>query len=373
MDDGAKSGMLTNSVLLVEKVQPAVSFGPQLAMETHAKNPDQESHTPLTRKDGLDELTFEVKHGPVDVPTAIFVENEPLASVGQETEIRKRNYIPYQNASSPDRPEGVCLPAPVLYVSITLERTVETTSWGLGMIKENAGIAFVVCVGPPTKDGPRVTCCRISNSVTTPSSMQYNKTRCLGGAGLSVHRLIPGDAIISIDGIPMSSFPNIDLFLAYTRNSKKMEIVALRHSIVWSTAQAEVSLSSTWQGHLVYTLEMKKRVAMSIREVWMRILAFISDDQYSKCPDSASWYQHYKELTRLFQIHDNLEVSSFDVFRRWIKDQSCIFQRFLRHTLGMTELQIGMLNSTSFDWNSNLSNQGKEDSSHHRENANQGR
>jgi hypothetical protein len=356
--------------LQVEEVQPAVPVRPQRAMEAQANNSDRESHTPLTRDDGLEEFkSFEVKHGPVDLPTAILVEkNEPLPSfVGQKTQIMASNYILSQNAFSPAPSFG--LPAPVLYVSITLERLMETTSWGLGVIKENAGIAFIVYVGLPTKDGPTVTWCEISNPATKLSTMQHDEAKCLGCDSLLVPRLIPGDAIISINGTPISAFPNIDIFILYARRLKKMEIVALRHSLVWSAAQVEESRSMNL-GHLAYPQAKMDRVSASVREVWMRILAFISDDH--KFPDSASGNYHFNELTRFIRIYSDFEIPNVELFRGWIKDQSYIFERFMRHTMGMSAGQIGLLKS-SFDWNSNVSDQVNEQHPHNQGNADQGR
>ncbi len=182
------------------------------------------------------------------------------------------NIHPTQNAPISAPPSLIVSSAPMLHVCITLEK--ETNSWGLVFIKENAGLVFIVHVVHPTEDGPSVAWCQISNSAAKPLSMQHGEDKRLGDAGLLVHSLIPGDAIISINGIPVTSFPNSGVFASYIRDTcrRKMTVVALRHESVWIAAQAEISRSMS-QEQLVNTQAMTDRVSKSVCKMWRRVLA----------------------------------------------------------------------------------------------------
>jgi hypothetical protein len=64
------------------------------------------------------------------------------------------------------------------------------------------------------------------------------------------------------------------------------------------------------QEHLVDAqMMMDDRVSKSIRKVWWRVLAFITDDLYNKYPESTS-SQHFKEPRKLFQISDIQQLRS---------------------------------------------------------------
>ena len=189
------------------------------------------------------------------------------------------NCVPSQNASKPAPPSGFVSPAPMLQVGITLERSVEINSWGLVFIKENSGLAVIVRVIPPTKDGPTVTWCQITNSATKPSPTLYDDEKRLRDAGLLVPYVMVGDAIISINGIPISAFSNTGGLASYIREHclRKMTIVALRHEIVWTAAQAEISRSMS-QEQLLDTQAMTDCVSKCVSKVWRRVFAPVTGD-----------------------------------------------------------------------------------------------
>ena len=182
--------------------------------------------------------------------------------------------VPSKNASNPAPTSGFVSPAPMLHVGITLERSAEINSWGLVFIKENSGLAVIVRVIPPTKGGPTVTWCQITNSATRQSPTQYDDEKRLRDAGLLVPYVIVGDAILSINEIPISAFSNTGGLASYIREHclGKMTIVALRHEIVWTAAQAEISRSMS-QEQLVDTQAMTDRVSKCVSKVWRRVLA----------------------------------------------------------------------------------------------------
>ncbi|KAL3815787.1 hypothetical protein ACHAXA_001681 [Cyclostephanos tholiformis] len=181
---------------------------------------------------------------------------------------------PSQIAPNTALPSCTVSSSPMLHVCITLERSEATNSWGLVFIKENSGLAFIVHVVRPTEDGPTVAWCQILNSATKPSSIQYYEEKRLEDAGLLVPCLSPGDAIISINGIPLSVFPNSGEFASYIRDHcrRKMSVVALRHEIVWTAAQAEISRSMR-HDQLVDTQAMTDRVSKAVCKMWRRVLA----------------------------------------------------------------------------------------------------
>lgn len=133
-------------------------------------------------------------------------------------------------------------PGPMLYVGLTLEKPASVKSWGLMFTK---GVhAHISRVTPPSPDGPIVKWCQITESTPHPSIVfrprgvdtstttdEYEtnlakhfpprppecEEKRLRWAGLLVPYLNPGDAIICVNGIPVSAFPTTGLFADYIR------------------------------------------------------------------------------------------------------------------------------------------------------------
>ena len=209
---------------------------------------------------------------------------------------------------------------PLLYVGIILHRPNQDLStpfsWGLSMVKERSHV-HIVGITPSTENGATIDFCRVSKEAPNPSIV-YNISPELRKNGedyeSSLRRLFPpswkttlshspsilapslqlGDAILSINGVSVSSFDSIASVANYIRIScrEKLLIVALRHHAVWKAGFNEMSrkmkvLSTVTQAktieqkqqqqHLQQMMkanaakEKKERVSRVIREEWSRI------------------------------------------------------------------------------------------------------
>jgi hypothetical protein len=226
---------------------------------SHSATSTTEQASRLIRVDGTGEVKQTIPSDVTLVPKILTMTN---------------NIHPSQNAPNSATASLIVSSAPMLHVCITLERSEEINSWGLVFIKENAGLAYIVHVVRPTEDGPSVSWCQISNAAATPLSMQCIEEKRLWDAGIMAHSLIPGDAITSVNGIPVTAFPNSGVFASYIRNNCRriMTVVALRHESVWTAAQAEISRSMS-QEESVNTQAMTDRVSKSVCKLWRRVLA----------------------------------------------------------------------------------------------------
>lgn len=150
----------------------------------------------------------------------------------------------------------------MLYVGITLEKSKSVPSWGIVFTKEKTNHAQINRVAVPTKEneGPTIKWCRVTQIAPHPALVyramtapiipldQYEKNMenyfpaaCdksnVVDANILSPYLLPGDAIIAINGISVSSFSNTPQFAAYIRANcqRKMCILALRHEYVKKT------------------------------------------------------------------------------------------------------------------------------------------
>jgi hypothetical protein len=156
---------------------------------------------------------------------------------------------------------------PLLYVGIILQRQQSdkhaSFSWGISMIKERAHV-HVVGVNPSSSI---VSFCRVSNIApdnttvyAVPSKLKLPESNYqsnfvqsfppswkLPSSTNSPSILSPslqlGDAIVSINGVPISSFDNIAAVASYIRMHCKSQliIVAIRHHLVWRAAWNEMT------------------------------------------------------------------------------------------------------------------------------------
>eukprot|EP00578_Thalassiosira_sp_NH16_P000574 CAMPEP_0181134502 /NCGR_PEP_ID=MMETSP1071-20121207/32122_1 /TAXON_ID=35127 /ORGANISM="Thalassiosira sp., Strain NH16" /LENGTH=998 /DNA_ID=CAMNT_0023221025 /DNA_START=101 /DNA_END=3097 /DNA_ORIENTATION=+ len=210
---------------------------------------------------------------------------------------------PIQNTPN-SKPNGI-VSGPVLYVGITLERPETLNSWGLVFTKQRANHAMIVRVVSPKKGAgrPSVKWCQITKSAPNPSHVfrkmatsitpldQYELSiaqnfpppcgeNCSLDAGLLVPYLTPGDAIISINGLPVSSFPNTGKFASYIRQNcqRKMVIVAMRHESVRKAALVQMARpimiknQQNGQGGLLDVNAMTDRVSKAVGEAWKAVL-----------------------------------------------------------------------------------------------------
>lgn len=201
-------------------------------------------------------------------------------------------------------------PSPILYVGIIMENpeTAQNSnnksfSWGLSITKEISNNAMVVGVQPPNngnKNGPRVKWCQITDRVPSPSIVfastpilqkdrdeneiersfirkfppplsstpTNNQSTSCFSPSLFAPALQPGDAIISINGNPVSSFDSLSTLATYIRQhcQHKLQIVALRHERVWVAAWNEIACSK--RGNSSNHLDQRSRVSKAIGEVW---------------------------------------------------------------------------------------------------------
>ncbi|KAL9191152.1 hypothetical protein ACHAXT_000858 [Thalassiosira profunda] len=198
--------------------------------------------------------------------------------------------------------------SPMLYLGIALERPETVDSWGLVFSKEKTSSALVVRVNTPNEGeaGPRANWSRITQSGPNPALIcrtaatsmppeEYEaclvkqfpptcKDQRVQGAGILEPRLSPGDAIISINGISVSSFPTMEAFAAYIRQNcqRKVVFVAMRHEYVWAAACAQ-QVSQSEMGSSTNTTD---RVATAVRAAW-RVLASAGRSHKRKAPSAA--------------------------------------------------------------------------------------
>ena len=198
--------------------------------------------------------------------------------------------------------------ATMLYVGITLERPETVNFWGLVFTKEKSSHAQINRVTPPTAEGPKVAWSRISQVAPSPALVyrtattpvtpldqyesnlaQHFPESCddirLRDTGLLVPYVLPGDAIISVNGIPLSAFKTTTQFATYIREQcqRKMILVALRHENVFKAAQKVIEtvpkavggdtgqdIQST-MGQNVGTQEMTALIATVVKNAWKQI------------------------------------------------------------------------------------------------------
>jgi len=169
-------------------------------------------------------------------------------------------------ASKLQPPPTVHKPLPpkskMLYVGITLEKSKAVPSWGIVFTKEKTNHAQINRVTVPTMEngGPTIKWCRVTQTAPHPALVyramtapiipldqyetnmeNYFPSACDKSSVTDVNilssYLLPGDAIIAINGISVSSFSNTPQFAAYIRANcqRKMCILALRHEYVKKT------------------------------------------------------------------------------------------------------------------------------------------
>jgi len=156
---------------------------------------------------------------------------------------------------------------PQVYVGIVLERPETVTSWGLVFTKDKRNHALIIrVIQPSTVGGPTVKWCQITSSA--PRNSVVYRTRTTGvmplveyepfltqnfppltsceetrlrDSGLLKPYVAPGDAIISVNGIPVSAFESIGQFASFIRLNcqRKMMLVAKRHGHVWKAAMKQ--------------------------------------------------------------------------------------------------------------------------------------
>lgn len=202
-------------------------------------------------------------------PTLIDVspQNATVTNVGvgftPKPEPKHSQSTPRKKASRPQSCTVAPPPAPMTFVGITLERSESAHTWGLIFVKEKGGHALIVRVITPKSEGPVVKWCQITNTVPNPSvvyrtTMTFNMTleqyealivqnfpppldsnKIRQGNPLVTPCLMPGDAILSVNGIPVSAFDAGQLAL-FIRNhcKRRMIIMAMRHEeVVMKAAQ----------------------------------------------------------------------------------------------------------------------------------------
>ena len=164
---------------------------------------------------------------------------------------------------------------PLMYVALSLERSEDVKSWGFVFTKDNCAFAHILWVSPPStsSDGrPKAKWCRITTERPSPTSV-YRQRICASGGpmplsdfesamrsgisprmGTSVvpqlmktEYLLPGDAVISIDGFSMNQFNSTQKLASYIRqhNTRRMLVVVIRHETVWRSAVSQNTLPGT--------------------------------------------------------------------------------------------------------------------------------
>jgi len=222
----------------------------------------------------------------------------------------------------------------ILYVGILMERpqsfqnsnisSSSSFSWGLSITKENTKYAMVVGIHSPntTSHGPTIKWCQITNRVPSPSIVfsaskpsgptedfekclmkkfptwiaSYSNTpaivsndgatsqstpviatttsdqRTTFSPSLTSRTLQPGDAIISVNGLPASTFPSVSDMASFIRKKckDKLQIVAMREEKVWKAAWNEiVSIRSRGSGNQL--LDQRSRVSQVVGAAWQTI------------------------------------------------------------------------------------------------------
>ena len=196
--------------------------------------------------------------------------------------------------NSSEKPCTAAPPAPITFVGISLEKSEIVNSWGLIFIKDKGGHALIVRVIPPNMNGPVVTWCQSTTAVPNPSLVYRSNARssmtleqyesftvCNFPTNegnkeqhkncLAVPYLMPGDAILSVNGIPVSALDTGQL-ASYIRGHcrRKIIMVVMRHESVMNAAQISTPPSTIQDQRLD-----KKAVTNheTIKEAWGWILS----------------------------------------------------------------------------------------------------
>ena len=187
----------------------------------------------------------------------------------------------------------------MLYVGITLERPEQVKTWGIIFQKEKTNPVQINRIIPPTKEGPKASWCRISEFAPNPALVyrvnnmasqpgitldQYEAnivqhfppSSCFSGStntDLFLPYLLPGDAIISINGIAVAAFTNAGQIASFIRENcqRKMMLVCLRHELVFNTAKREIASPppiKNIQNETVRTQELTTRISIAIKNMW---------------------------------------------------------------------------------------------------------
>ena len=189
----------------------------------------------------------------------------------------------------------------MLYVGITLERPEQVKTWGIIFQKEKTNPVQINRIIPPTKEGPKASWCRISEFAPNPALVyrvnnmasqpgititldQYERnivqhfppSSCFSGTAntdLFLPYLLPGDAIISINGIAVAAFTNAGKFASFIRENcqRKMMLVCLRHELVFNAAKREIAAPppiKSIQNETVRTQELTTRISVAIKNMW---------------------------------------------------------------------------------------------------------
>mmetsp|Transcript_44656 Transcript_44656/g.95037 ORF Transcript_44656/g.95037 Transcript_44656/m.95037 type:complete len:1053 (-) Transcript_44656:140-3298(-) len=192
---------------------------------------------------------------------------------------------------------------PILYVGITLERSETAKSWGFVFTQDAREHALIVRVAPPSKVyGPKVKWCQVTISAPNPSTVyranasivpleRYEPSLIQNfpppfegkgpwDAGLLVPYINPGDAIIAINGIPISAFTTLENFASYIRQNcqHRMTIVAMRHEHVWRAALDAMFAGPGGQeqekewGSVGNNQAMTDHIVKSVKGAWKAVL-----------------------------------------------------------------------------------------------------
>eukprot|EP00985_Skeletonema_marinoi_P008706 scaffold3968_cov113-Skeletonema_marinoi.AAC.2 len=81
----------------------------------------------------------------------------------------------------------------------------------------------------------------INNHTTT--SFCGNSNNNNGAIEMSSPNIQPGDAILSINGIPVSSFPSTQSLACFIRQhcQQKMTMIVMRHEVVWKATRLAIA------------------------------------------------------------------------------------------------------------------------------------
>ena len=191
--------------------------------------------------------------------------------------------------------------APIIFVGITLERPETVNSWGLVFVKDKGGHALIVRVVPPTTEGPVVKWCQITSTVPNPSVVyrsqatsamtfeQYESFTVRNfpppseDNGMSRHDnnnpmlvpyLMPGDAILSVNGIPVSAL-DLGQLASYIRGicQRNIIIVVMRHETVMKAMALIATTPPTKFQDQQQDIAARDRASATIKEAWMKILS----------------------------------------------------------------------------------------------------
>ncbi|KAL7498138.1 hypothetical protein ACHAWT_009662 [Skeletonema menzelii] len=159
------------------------------------------------------------------------------------------------------------------YIALTLRRDPKIQpSWGLVFTKEQSCHAFIVGVNRTHHIPSMMTWCRITRQIPHPSlvyqqhsgitaqqyeqilvqnfpiddingcaSINNNATNSNNNSTdtISSPNIQPGDAILSINGISVSSFPSIQSLASFIRQhcQQTMTMIVMRHEVVWKATR----------------------------------------------------------------------------------------------------------------------------------------